>query len=206
MQGGRLEPDAKQSRKPRNGLIRFRFADGRALLLTEPGTERKAGVWALTGDPLHQPPLEGLGPEADEVGAEEFADLARAHPMRLHGLLRDQSVVAGLGRRLANEVCWHACLSPFAPSAKLGREGAERVVAAIRTAVTEGLAVERERTSMSASADRPGAVHHHVGDACPRCGDTVAAVEYRSYTVAYCPTCQTAGKVLADNVTSRFLK
>src|SRR6188768_2780514 len=41
MQGGRLKPDEKQSAKPRNGQARFRFADGRALLLTEAGTERK---------------------------------------------------------------------------------------------------------------------------------------------------------------------
>ena len=38
------------------------------------------------------------------------------------------------------------------------------------------------------------------------CGDTIRAVEYRSYTVAYCPTCQTGGKVLADNTTSKFLR
>ena len=44
MQGGRLKPDEKQSAKPRGGIARWTFADGRALLLTEPGTERKAGI------------------------------------------------------------------------------------------------------------------------------------------------------------------
>ena len=53
MQGGRLkeEPEGKQPAKPRNGQARWIFADGRALLLTEAGTERKAGVWAVAGDP-----------------------------------------------------------------------------------------------------------------------------------------------------------
>ena len=37
-------------------------------------------------------------------------------------------------------------------------------------------------------------------------GALEAAVEYSNYTVNYCPTCQTGGKVLADNTTSRFLK
>ena len=41
---------------------------------------------------------------------------------------------------------------------------------------------------------------------CPICGDTIRSVSYSGYTVAYCPTCQTAGKVLADNTTSKFLK
>ena len=45
-----------------------------------------------------------------------------------------------------------------------------------------------------------------TGEACPVCGDTVRAVEYASYTVNYCPTCQTGGKILADNTTSKFLK
>ena len=45
-----------------------------------------------------------------------------------------------------------------------------------------------------------------AGEPCPVCDDTVRAVEYRAYTVAYCPTCQTGGKVLADNTTSKFLK
>ena len=59
---------------------------------------------------------------------------------------------------------------------------------------------------MSSSKERPGAVHHREGETCPTCGDTVRAVEYRSYTVNYCATCQTGGKVLADNTTSKFLK
>ena len=47
MQGGRLVVDTKQSPKPRNGQARFVFTDGPALLLTEAGTERRAGVWCV---------------------------------------------------------------------------------------------------------------------------------------------------------------
>jgi formamidopyrimidine-DNA glycosylase len=72
--------------------------------------------------------------------------------------------------------------------------------------VAEGLEYERGRDDMSSSKDRPGRVHHRTGEACPVCGDTIRAVEYSGYTVNYCPTCQTDGKVLADNVTSKFLK
>ena len=49
-------------------------------------------------------------------------------------------------------------------------------------------------------------VHNRVGETCPECGDVVRAVEYSHYTVAYCASCQTDGKVLADNTTSKFLK
>ena len=71
--------------------------------------------------------------------------------------------------------------------------------------INEGLAFERGLDEMSSSADRPAHVHHRVGEACPECGDVVRAVEYSRYTVAYCATCQTGGKVLADNTTSKFL-
>jgi formamidopyrimidine-DNA glycosylase len=206
MQGGRLLVDEKQSRKPRNGQARWTFADGRALLLTEAGTERKAGVWVVDGNPDDQPPLDDLGPEADAVDLATLTELLRAHSMRLHGWLRDQRILAGMGRRLANEVCHRAKLSPFGTTGKLDDEAIDRLHAAIGECIAESLAYERTRSDMSSSKDRPGAVHHREGEACPVCGDTVRAVEYRSYTVNYCPTCQTGGKVLADNTTSKFLK
>ncbi len=206
MQGGRLKDDPKQAAKPRFGQARWIFADGRALLLTEAGTERKAGVWVIDGEPDHQPPLDDLGPEADTLGRDDLAALLAAHPMRLHGWLRDQQILAGLGRRLANEICHRAKLSPFASTAKLDADAIDRLHASMGACIAESLAYERTRSDMSSSADRPGAVHHREKEACPVCGDTIRAVEYRSYTVNYCPTCQTGGKVLADNTTSKFLK
>ena len=206
MQGGRLKPDEKQAAKPRFGVARWRFDDGRAWLLTEQGTERKAGVWVLAGEVEGQSPLAGLGPEADTLGTLELGARLRAQPMRLHGFLRDQQALAGLGRLLANEVCWTARLSPFTSTSKLKEPEVEALAAAIGQCVEDGLAYERTRPDMSSSADRPGAVHRRTGEACPRCGDTIRAVEYRSYVVCYCPTCQTGGKVLADNTTSKFLK
>ncbi len=207
MQGGRLLVDTKQSAKPRGGQARFSFSDGRALLLTEQGTERRAGVWCVpSADALTVPPLDRLGPEAMEIDAEELAARFAADNMRLHTFLRNQRCIAGIGRRLANEVCHRAKLSPFAMTGKLGVDGATAVVAAIHEAVDEGLAFERTRPDMSASADRPGGVHKRTGEPCPVCGDTIREVSYSSYTVNYCPTCQTGGKVLADNTTSRFLK
>ena len=207
MQGGRLLVDDKQSAKPRNGQARFVFESGPALLLTEAGKERRAGVWCVAGDATDDPaPLDRLGPEALELSVDDLASAFATTNMRLHGFLRDQHQLAGLGRMLANEICHRARVSPFAMTGKLGREGAAAVHAAVHAAVEDGLAYERTRTDMSSSADRPGAVHGRVGEACPVCGDTIRSVSYSGYTVAYCPTCQTGGKVLADNTTSRFLK
>jgi formamidopyrimidine-DNA glycosylase len=161
---------------------------------------------SVTDGVRDRPPLDDLGPEATEISAEELAARFAARGVRLHTFLRDQGAIAGLGRRLANEVCHRARLSPFASTKTLGLDGATKVVAAIHDAVEEGLAYERSRPDMSASADRPGGVHHRTGQPCPVCGDTVREVAYAKYQVNYCPTCQTGGKVLADNTTSKFLK
>ena len=206
MQGGRLLVDDKQAPKPRNGQARFVFDDGPALLLTEAGKERKAGVWCVAPDALEGPPLDRLGPDALDMTDADLAASFAEHNMRLHGFLRDQHLIAGLGRMLANEVCHRAKLSPFAMTGKLGVEGAHAVREAIHACVADGLAYERTRSDMSSSADRPGAVHGRVGEACPVCDDTIRSVSYSGYTVAYCPTCQTGGKVLADNTTSKFLR
>ena len=208
MQGGRLLVDTKQAAKPRGGQARFVF-DGPvpALLLTEQGTERRAGIWCVerTAE-LTSPPLVKLGPEAASITADELASAFATTNMRVHGFLRDPKCIAGIGRRLANEVLHRAKVSPFAMTGKLGADGAAAIVEAIRDAVDEGLEYERQRDDMSSSKDRPGRVHHRTGEPCPVCGDTVRAVEYSGYTVNYCPTCQTGGKVLADNTTSKFLK
>ncbi len=205
MQGGRLKPDEKQAAKPRGGIARWTFDDGRALLLTEPGTERRAGVWVVEGDLEAQPPIEGLGPDADSLDAAGWGALLAERSSRLHGVLRDQHVVAGIGRRLANEICHRAMLSPFANASKLKPEQVAALAAAVQECIAESLAEERTQDEMVKSAAR-GGVHHLAGQPCPRCGDVLRTVEYRAYTVVYCPTCQTDGKVLADNTTSKFLK
>jgi formamidopyrimidine-DNA glycosylase len=206
MQGGRVRPDEKQTKKPRGGVARWVFDDGRALLLTEPGTERKAGVWVVDGDPTTQAPLDGLGPDADVITRDELAVALAANSGRVHGFLRDQHPMAGVGRRLSNEVLHRAQLSPFANTAKLTDDEVDRLHAALEALIAESLEFERAQDEMVKSAERPGAVHNRIGEECPVCGDTVRSVEYRAYTVAYCPTCQTGGKVLADNTTSKFLK
>lgn len=206
MQGGRIRPDRKRSARPRNGMARWDFADGRALLLTEAGTEKRAGVWVVRGDPDGQEPVDHLGPEADTITMEELADRLAGTSVRIHGFLRDQRQIAGIGRLLANEILHSARISPFANTAKLGPDQVERLHTAVLDAIDRGLEHDRGLDDMGSSADRPSTVHHRIGQACPVCGDEIRSVEYRKYTVAYCPSCQTDGKILADNTTSRFLK
>ncbi len=206
MQGGRLEPTGGTAKRPKGGLARWTFEGADPLLLSEFGKEHRAGVWVVAGDPMEQDPLDGLGPEADQVDLDRLGELLAEQKGRIHNVLRDQRVLAGIGRRLANEICHTARISPFAISARLTDEELARVHEAIGAAIEESLRFERGQDRMVPSKERPAQVHGRTGEECPVCGDTVRAVEYTTHTVNYCATCQTGGKVLADNTTSKFLK
>lgn len=209
MQGGRLRPDEKRSKKPRLGLARWVFnVDGaeQAWLLTEAGTERKAGVWVIDGDVNAAEPLAHLGPESTEVDRETFGRLLSENSRRLHGLLREQSFLAGIGRMLANEICFEAKVSPFANAAKLKDGSVDGLYDAMQNVVSAATEHERTLDDIGKSIDRPSKVHNRSGEPCQNCDDIIRTVEYRRYTVYYCPTDQTGGKLLADNTTSKFLK
>jgi formamidopyrimidine-DNA glycosylase len=106
MQGGRLKPDTSRAKKPKTGVARWVFAatSHPSLILMEAGTERRAGVWVVGGDPDGQAPLGRLGPEADTVDVAGMTALLAANSMRVHTFLREQEIVAGLGRRLADHI------------------------------------------------------------------------------------------------------
>ena len=215
MQGGRLvigapEPVSGGRKRPpkpgsKAGGVQaiWDFGPVGTLKLTERGTEHRTGIW--TAVPGGDPPSE-LGPDADSLSAAELTAVLRAHSGRLHNQLRDQRIVAGVGRRLANEVCHRAKLSPFARTKTLTDEEGERLHQALADCIADSMAFEATQHEMVASTHRPAAVHRRVGEACPVCGTAIASVDYNAYQVAYCPTCQTGGKILADNTTSKFLK
>ncbi len=117
-------------------------------------------------------------------------------------------MVAGIGRGYADDIANRAGLSPFAPVGSMAPEGRARLLEATRSVLDEGLARERERTG-GLSEPRLGggvAVHGRAGQPCPRCSEPLLFVSYESHEIAYCPHCQTKGRVLADRRLSRLLR
>jgi formamidopyrimidine-DNA glycosylase len=206
-QAGRLdiESPAKGTR-PRGAVARFVFS-GDAVLVREYGTQRKASWWVLA--PGDDGPLAGLGPEPDSA---EFAELIRTSTSgrRLHTDLRDQHVVAGIGRGWGDDILHRARLSPYASLRSLTPEERERLLESTRTVLAEALALERTRAGGLSEAKLGGrfAVHNRFGQPCPTsgCTDEMRRVSFESYEMTYCPTCQTGRKVLADRRLSRLLK
>jgi formamidopyrimidine-DNA glycosylase len=201
MTAGRLRYLRPGEKGPKTPALRVRFTDGAELVLTEAGSKKRAGVWLLTPDAA-EAELAHLGPEALGLGAERLGAILKAESRRLHSLLRDQRLIAGIGRAWANEILHHAQLSPFALSTELSPEEVDRLAAAINEELSRGLEL-RERGGKDAQVYR---VHDHLGKPCPVCGTPIARVDYEEHTVYYCPTCQTGGRVLKDRRLSRLLR
>jgi formamidopyrimidine-DNA glycosylase len=201
MSAGRLRYLRKGEKGPKTPAFRLRFADGGALVLTEAGPKKRAGVWLLRPDEARAE-LAHLGPEADELDLETLGRILTSDSRRLHSLLRDQRLIAGIGRAWANEILHTARLSPYALSTQLEPDEVARLHAAIRDEMARGLEL-RERGANDRKTYR---VHNHLGEPCPRCATPIARVDFDEHTIFYCPECQTEGRVLKDRRLSRLLR
>ena len=148
-----------------------------------------------------------LGPEAWPEPPADLRERLDA-PRPLHSLLRDQRVIAGIGRSWVDEILWTAQLSPFERANDLTDEQDETLRTAIRD-VLDGTLRHYEEVVQLPIPDKlplPLQVHRHQGEPCPRCGTTIEAVHYEDYVMCYCPHDQTGGRVLKDRRLSRLLK
>jgi formamidopyrimidine-DNA glycosylase len=209
MSAGRLQLfDRRAGVRDRTARVLIRLEGGRELRLREFGTKQAAWAKLLRASELEdEEALATLGPEA-WPDPPPFLPLLGGQPRPLHSLLRDQRVLAGIGRSWVDEILWEAKLSPFKRGADLGEQEAALLREA--TVVRLGDAIDTYAATLSLPLpDRlplPLQVHRHEGQPCPRCGTTLEAVHFEDYVIAYCPVCQTEGRVLKDRRLSRLLK
>jgi formamidopyrimidine-DNA glycosylase len=209
MSAGRLQLyDKRAGPRDRTSRLLLGVSGGRELRLREFGTKQAAWVKLLRADALEaEESLATLGPEAWPEPPGDLRDRLRA-PRPLHGLLRDQRIIAGIGRSWVDEILWTARLSPFKRGSDLDPDEAAALGHAIAT-VLDGALRHYERVIALPIPDKlplPLQVHRRAGEPCPRCGATIEAVHYEDYIMCYCPDEQTAGKVLKDRRLSRLLK
>src|SRR5712691_4525 len=201
MTAGRLKTLLAGEKAPKTPAFALEFQGGSKLILTENAKKKRAGVWLLTPKQAAEE-LAHLGPEADSLDAQQLGEIVRGESRRLHALLRDQRVIAGIGRAWANEILHAARLSPYALSKDLTDEELERLAAAIKSELARGLEL-RER---GASDEKTYLVHRKLGEPCHVCGTPIAQVDFEEHTIFYCPSCQTGGRVLKDRRMSRLLR
>jgi formamidopyrimidine-DNA glycosylase len=209
MSAGRLQVfDSAGSLRDRSSRLLVRLDDGRELRLREFGTRQRAWAKLLSSDAVDRDEMVAtLGPEAwPPPPLERLAELVD-QPRHLHPLLRDQRVIAGIGRSWVDEILWEARLSPFKQGSELDAEEVERLHAAL--AVLGGAIEHYEEVIGERVPDKlpmPLKVHRREGELCPRCGTTIEAVFFSEHQTNYCPAEQTGGRVLKDRRLSRLLK
>jgi formamidopyrimidine-DNA glycosylase len=209
MSAGRAQMfDKRASLRDRTARVLLRLPGGRELRVREFGTRQAAWAKLLTPEGIEaEESIATLGPEAWPDPPEDLAELLAA-PRPLHSLLRDQRVVAGIGRTWVDEILHEAMLSPF----KRGDDLSEAEAEALREAMAGELQrvidayEESVELPLPEKFPKPTRVHAHQGEPCPRCEAVLEAVFYEDYVMTYCPHCQTEGRVLKDRRLSRLLK
>ncbi len=189
--------------------LRVGFDDGSGFDLTEAGTKKSLAVYAVRS-PQDVPGVARLGPDPLEppFTRDALAALLAGRRTQIKGVLRDQSIVAGIGNAYSDEILHAARMSPYALAATLTDEEIDRLHAAVRDVLTEavGAASGKPPAELKDAKRRGMAVHGRRGEACPVCGTEVHSVFFADNSLEYCPTCQTGGKILADRRLSRLLK
>jgi formamidopyrimidine-DNA glycosylase len=210
MSAGRLQlHDRRAGPRDRTSRLLVRLEGDRELRLREFGTRQRAWVKLLRADALEaDPALAGLGPEA-WPDPPDLHDLLAAHGARpLYAVLRDQHVIAGIGRSWVDEILWSARLSPFHRAQDLAPQEAAALREAMTSRLGDAIAHYEEVVTLPIpdKLPLPLQVHRHEGEPCPRCGTPIAAIHYEDYVLCYCPQEQTGGRVLKDRRLSRLLR
>jgi formamidopyrimidine-DNA glycosylase len=167
---GRIVVDEEPA--PR-GWDRFtlHFEDGGMLALRD---KRRLGRARL------EPDVEALGPDAAEIGRDEFRARVGRGEAPLKARIMDQSVIAGVGNLLADEALWQARLSPLRPAGELTNEELDHLRRAIRAATRRAIRLGGVHTGDFIPARERDGV-------CPRCGADLARATVGGRTTYWCP-------------------
>jgi formamidopyrimidine-DNA glycosylase len=209
MSAGRLQVyDKRASLRDRRSRVLIRLTDGRELRLREFGTKQRAWAKLLRdGEVRGEEMVATLGPEAWPAPDLETLACLVDQPRHLHPMLRDQRVIAGIGRSWVDEILWEARLSPFKQGSDLEADEVERLHGALHVL---GDALDHYEEAIGErlpdKLPMPLRVHKRQGEPCPRCGATLAAVHFAEHVTTYCPDEQTGGRMLKDRRLSRLLK
>jgi formamidopyrimidine-DNA glycosylase len=125
------------------------------------------------------------GPDALGLELPAFRRALRGRRGALKPTLMDQSVIAGLGNLLVDEICWRARVHPSLPIASLDDE-IPRLHAAMRrvlqTSVRHGRVPGLPRWLTR--------VRNDPDPSCPRCGAHLMRSRIGGRASVWCPRCQ----------------
>ena len=144
------------------------------------------GVWLAADDEELAGVMGEQGPDALRLDLRSFADTLHGRRGALKPTLMDQSVIAGLGNLLTDEICWRSRLNPSRPVRSLDEDDVRRLHSAmkrvLRTSVRHGCVPSLPRW-LTRVRDDPEPT-------CPRCGTRLTRGRIGGRTSLWCPRCQ----------------
>jgi formamidopyrimidine-DNA glycosylase len=138
-----------------------------------------------------------LGPDALDVGLEEFTALLRTRKSRMKSVLLNQAFLRGLGNIYADEALFRAGIHPLALGSRLKKERVRKLYDAIREVLSEAIA--SKGSSISDYVDSSGArgrfqdqhrVYQRGGKPCVTCGKAIRRTLVAQRGTHFCPQCQ----------------
>jgi len=167
--------------------VLFTLEDGRRLTYRD---QRKLqGLWLAEEDGDVARLLRNQGPDALSVGRDEFETALTVRRGRIKTALTDQSVVAGLGNLLADEILWRARLRPDRQTHELTENDRARLYTDMRrtlhSAIKAGCVPSRD-SWLTGHRDEAVPI-------CPRCGTHLRRSRIAGRGTVWCPHCQPDG-------------
>lgn len=142
-------------------------------------------------------PLNKLGPEALEIGLNEFLFMVKNRQARIKNLLLNQSFIAGLGNIYTNEILFQAKIHPLRPASQLKAKEIKRLWTVMRKVLVK--AVESKGSSVRNYRDANGRqgrfqdyhqVYGRQAQPCPRCGQKIERIHQGGRSTFFCSRCQ----------------
>jgi formamidopyrimidine-DNA glycosylase len=198
------------TRAPLNRLHAFalRLDRDEDLRVIEDSTQHRLSIYLVT-DPQQVDIVARLGPDplSPEFTLARLRQALGRRSRTLKRFLTDQSAIAGIGNCFSDEILFEARLSPFALSTAIKPEETIRLYMTVKKVLQDAILHLRALDRLPERKDRTFLrVHDRLDQPCPACGTSVKRVSFQESTLYYCPTCQTAGRELADRRFSKFLK
>jgi formamidopyrimidine-DNA glycosylase len=143
------------------------------------------GLWLAHGREDVQRILSGLGPDALGLDRRTFRALLGRRRGGVKAALMDQSLLAGVGNLLADEVLWRARVHPARRIQDLSEEEHRRLFTALGRTIRAGIDDfdGGMRTRWMRVRGEPGA-------RCPRCRTPLGRTAVAGRTTYFCPRCQ----------------
>jgi formamidopyrimidine-DNA glycosylase len=150
------------------------FDDGGRLVLRD---KRRLGRAVLNPDFSH------VGPDAAEVGRDEFRQLIGSGRTPIKARLLNQHAISGIGNLLADQILWQARIAPTRLTSDLSIDDLDHLRREVRAAVRSAIRLGGAHTGrFIAAREREGV--------CPRDGHRLNRARIGGRTTYWCSVCQ----------------